>query len=108
MNIKDSNLTRDSHIPGVLCSILYKLRLKSGITRGELARRTGLSSLHLARIEEEQDIEIRLSTLVAILDTLGYDLLFQPKPIRASKIRTQVRSKAKAKPKKTKPKIKKE
>lgn len=72
-------LERDSVNNGVLCSILKDLRVKSGLTRSELAKRTHLSYLHLSKIEDEQDIEIRISTLISILDVLGYDLLFMPR-----------------------------
>lgn len=75
-------LDKDSLNTGVLCSILHSLRVKSGLTRQELANRTNLSYMHLSKIEDEQDIEIRISTLISILDALGYDLLFQPRAIR--------------------------
>lgn len=58
---------------------LQKLRLAAGRNIVELAEKTGLSRLTASAAEGRTDA--RLSTIVALFDSLGYTLLPVPKPM---------------------------
>jgi HTH-type transcriptional regulator / antitoxin HipB len=52
---------------------LRELRKRAGLTQEQVAERMGTSSTYLLRLEAEQR-DIRLSTILRLLDALGADL----------------------------------
>lgn len=59
---------------GFVCSILKDLRVRASLTKAELSEKSGFSESTIAKIESAQDGEVRISTLIILLDALGYDL----------------------------------
>lgn len=54
--------------------ILRDVRRKKGITQRELAAISGVTRQTIIRIENSSDIEVRLSTLVLLADSLKCQL----------------------------------
>lgn len=64
----------------VICSILRDLRIRgASMTIQELSSRTGIDARYLWHLETNQDTEIKISTLITILDAMGYDLYIMPR-----------------------------
>lgn len=60
----------DQHAVGLA---LRELRKRAGLTQEQVAERMGTSSTYLSRLEAGQR-DIRLSTILRLLDALGADL----------------------------------
>lgn len=62
-------------------SILRDLRVKARISLPDLSEKTGFDTAYLYKIECAPDSEIKLSTLIIILEAMGYDLEIRPKRV---------------------------
>lgn len=66
--------------------VLRELRAEQKISQAELGSRIGISQSHIQKIESGA-IDVRVSTLQAILQSLGYDLAVgDPLAIRAARV----------------------
>jgi transcriptional regulator with XRE-family HTH domain len=72
--------------------MLRALRAERKISQAELGSRIGISQSHIQKIESGTT-DVRLSTLQAILQSLGYDLAVgDPLAIRAARVLDEPRS----------------
>ncbi len=73
-------------ISGEIGPLLKSLRGERGLTQSELGSRVGMSQSHIHKIEAGSS-DVRLSTLVALLQSLGYELAVgDPLTIRAARV----------------------
>jgi transcriptional regulator with XRE-family HTH domain len=57
-------------------------RVQRGWSQASLGKRAGVPQSHIAKIEAGKDT--RASTLLRVLDAMGYDLLFEPRDMPLS------------------------
>ncbi len=74
--------------------LLKSLRTERGLTQSELGSRVGISQSHIHKIESGTG-DVRVSTLVALLQSLGYELAVgDPLTIRATRVLEEPHSRA--------------
>lgn len=81
MTVKELPSSKDKFFDGkVICSILRDLRIKGArMTLQQLSAKTGIDVEYLFKLEKSNDTEIKISTLLNILDAMGYDLIIAPR-----------------------------
>lgn len=62
-----------------LLAELVKIRKESNLSQSELAQKSGNKQQVISRIENKENSPT-LKTLCGILDVLGYEIKFEPKP----------------------------
>lgn len=62
-----------------ITKILRKTRTGQGLSQRELGQRSGLTQAQISRIENGE-VDLRLSSLLALVDVLGLDLTLTPRP----------------------------
>ena len=62
-----------------IARILQETRTGQGLSQRELGQRSGLTQAQISRIENGE-VDLRLSSLIALVDVLGLDLILTPRP----------------------------
>lgn len=68
---------------GTIGSQIYALRIARKLTQKNLALLSGISQQHLSHLEQGKG-DIELTTLRKLLDALGHELSFVPRPAAAA------------------------
>ncbi|MDE0232642.1 MAG: helix-turn-helix transcriptional regulator [bacterium] len=66
-----------------IARILREARTSQGLSQRELGQRSGLTQAQISRTENGE-VDLRLSSLVALVNVLGLDLTFTPRPPAAA------------------------
>ena len=66
-----------------IARILREARTSQGLSQRELGQRSGLTQAQIS-LTENGEVDLRLSSLVALVDVLGLDLTLTPRPTAAS------------------------
>ena len=62
-----------------IARILQEARTSQGLSQRELGQRSGLTQAQISRIENGE-VDLRLSSLIALVNVLGLDLILTPRP----------------------------
>lgn len=60
-----------------IASILQEARTNQRLSQRELGQRSGLTQAQISRIENGE-VDLRLSSLIALIDVLGLELILTP------------------------------
>ena len=62
-----------------IARILWEARTDQGLSQRELGERSGLTQAQIS-LFENSEVDLRLSSLIALVDVLGLDLTLTPRP----------------------------
>lgn len=62
-----------------IARILREARTCQGLSQREVGERSGLTQAQISLIENGE-VDLRLSSLIAVVDVLGLDLILTPRP----------------------------
>ncbi len=71
-----------------IARILREARTGQGLSQRELGERSGLTQAQISLIENSE-VDLRLSSLIALVDVLGIDLILTPRPPSSAPPSTQ-------------------
>ncbi|MDE0122723.1 MAG: helix-turn-helix transcriptional regulator [bacterium] len=71
-----------------IARILREARTGQGLSQRELGERSGLTQAQISLIENSE-VDLRLSSLIALVDVLGIDLILTPRPPAPAPASTQ-------------------
>jgi len=71
-----------------IARILWEARTGQGLSQRELGERSGLTQAQIS-LFENSEVDLRLSSLIALVDVLGLDLTLTPRPPSSAPPSTQ-------------------